>query len=508
VPLLLLALITSLLLAAPAAAAVDVYVSTGSGSSIESNPKDHNELRNAVPVVNQPANEVGWINTGRREVTWEDETTPVVSLDLLASPGGLPGDYFNRVVRAGLHLSTPGTGFTVSQDDDTGTDADPDLERFDDVRTDYAFSSWVGQRLFAPLGSRIVDVSFFKPGTDVPATVSLFGAIVSGVDRDPSTTSAQAFDEQGNALGAAQSVPRKTTAGLSFIGFRTTAGERIARVRLTLGDAPLGAVEPAQDVVVLDDVFYDEPWRTMPSLSLATASFTGGESQGAATVTVRRAGTSEGTATVGYFADEGPAKEPEDYGAVNGTLTFAPGELTKTFTIPIVADALTEGDETLTVTLTNAKGGAVISPASASVTIADAVSVPATPSKSTSATPITPVTPTPADRTAPRLALTGIPAKLKLAAFKKGVTVRVSANEAFSLEADLRGTARKATISAVGDLILGERDLPLGTGNRSVTLKPSAKLLKGVRRLTARLVLRATDAAGNRTVESRKITIR
>src|SRR4029079_7576313 len=47
----------------------------------------------------------------------------------------------------------------------------------------------------------------------------------------------------------------------------------------------------------------------------------------------------------------GKASERCDYATVAGRLQFGIGETTKTFTIPIVDDALVEGDETLTVNL-------------------------------------------------------------------------------------------------------------------------------------------------------------
>jgi hypothetical protein len=66
------------------------------------------------------------------------------------------------------------------------------------------------------------------------------------------------------------------------------------------------------------------------------------------------------------------ATEPVDFTRTTGTLAFAAGEPSKTFTVPTATDGATEGAETFTVTLSNASAGTVLSPARATVTINDA----------------------------------------------------------------------------------------------------------------------------------------
>src|SRR5438552_19168528 len=57
--------------------------------------------------------------------------------------------------------------------------------------------------------------------------------------------------------------------------------------------------------------------------------------------------------------------------ADSGTLKFAPGETSKTISVPITDDAYTEGSERFGVTLTNAVGAALGTQANTTVTIAD-----------------------------------------------------------------------------------------------------------------------------------------
>ena len=71
---------------------------------------------------------------------------------------------------------------------------------------------------------------------------------------------------------------------------------------------------------------------------------------------------------VKYATSDGTATQGEDYTGVSGTLRFAPGETSKTVSVTVLDDAHDEGSETLTLTLSNARG-AVIDDATAVGTI-------------------------------------------------------------------------------------------------------------------------------------------
>jgi subtilisin family serine protease len=107
------------------------------------------------------------------------------------------------------------------------------------------------------------------------------------------------------------------------------------------------------------------------SLAFAAAAFAVSESAGTAVVTVNRSG-SLGAAAVEYAVAQGSATPGGDYTNINGTLSWAAGESEpKTFAIPIVDDALPEALESFTVTLTNATGAPLGTPAVATVQITD-----------------------------------------------------------------------------------------------------------------------------------------
>ena len=72
--------------------------------------------------------------------------------------------------------------------------------------------------------------------------------------------------------------------------------------------------------------------------------------------------------TVDYATSDGTATAGEDYTAVSGTLTFALGETTKTVSVPIIDDSVSETDETFTLTLSSVSG-ALLGDAEAAGTI-------------------------------------------------------------------------------------------------------------------------------------------
>ena len=65
-----------------------------------------------------------------------------------------------------------------------------------------------------------------------------------------------------------------------------------------------------------------------------------------ATLTISLSNPSMFAITVDYATADGTATSPADYTSAAGTVSFAPGVITRTFTVPIVGDTLDEFDET------------------------------------------------------------------------------------------------------------------------------------------------------------------
>jgi hypothetical protein len=118
-------------------------------------------------------------------------------------------------------------------------------------------------------------------------------------------------------------------------------------------------------------ITYDfEPPSDTGTFQFSQATYTVGENQATATITVTRTGSTAGTATIHYATSDGTATQGADYVATSGDVTFASGETSKTFTVSILDDGAAEPDETVTLTLSNPTYGATIgSPNPATLTI-------------------------------------------------------------------------------------------------------------------------------------------
>jgi hypothetical protein len=94
-----------------------------------------------------------------------------------------------------------------------------------------------------------------------------------------------------------------------------------------------------------------------PSLAVSDAMVTEGDSGTKnALFTVSLSAASAGPVTVDYATVDGSAKAPGDYAATSGTLTFAPGELSKQVAVAVVGDTLDEPHETYSLELSNPSG--------------------------------------------------------------------------------------------------------------------------------------------------------
>jgi hypothetical protein len=216
------------------------------------------------------------------------------------------------------------------------------------------------------------------------------------------------------------------------------------------------------------------------SVQFTASSFTQSES-GPATIEVSRSGTLAETATVDFSTQDGSATTG-DYVPSSGTLTFAPGETTKSFSVPLADDGITEGDETVNLVLSSSSSPMSLgAPAVATLTIAN--------------------------DPAPTFSLKKVASSMKLGAFLKGIKVSIDPSEAASLKGELLGTVKSARVSSY-NLSLVSKSLTLGAGKRTLTLKPSKRLVGSPRgKFKVRLRVTATDGAGNSTVVNKTITV-
>ena len=182
---------------------------------------------------------------GRREINWDGVP------DDKAAPAFLPADFFKG---RGVILKTPGQGVQVSARAGNFPGVPP---RFGNINPTYAqtFQHFSAERVFSPIGSNIVDVTFVVPGTDRAAVVRGFGAVYVDVDKDH--TAFEFFDAGNKSLGRFTVPPND--GGFSFLGVLFEK-PIVARVRIEYGTSPLGPDDSAEnDVAVMDDFIYDEP---------------------------------------------------------------------------------------------------------------------------------------------------------------------------------------------------------------------------------------------------------
>ena len=108
------------------------------------------------------------------------------------------------------------------------------------------------------------------------------------------------------------------------------------------------------------------------SLQFNATSYSVGEGDGGATIEVTRVGNTTNAVTIDYATNDGTASNRTDYITTSGTLQFAPGDIQKSFVIPIVDDLYVEGNQTINLSLTKPGGGAFAgSPTASVLTIID-----------------------------------------------------------------------------------------------------------------------------------------
>ncbi|WP_143218430.1 Ig-like domain-containing protein, partial [Acidovorax sp. T1m] len=157
------------------------------------------------------------------------------------------------------------------------------------------------------------------------------------------------------------------TATLTAVQDALDEADETAIIEITGVSGGGGATESGaqqQTVTIIDD----DP---TPSLSVANVSQVEGISGSSnQTFTVTLSAASAQAVSVGYATSNGTATAGSDYTASSGTLTFAPGETTKTFTVAVAGDTTAESDEAFTVTLSG-PSNATLGTASATGTIQD-----------------------------------------------------------------------------------------------------------------------------------------
>jgi len=108
----------------------------------------------------------------------------------------------------------------------------------------------------------------------------------------------------------------------------------------------------------------------LPStLQFSATSYTAGLNDKDIQITVTRSDNTSGPASVDYTVMDGTATQKSDYIAAQGTVSFAPGDTSRTFTVLLIHNGLRKGTVTATMTLQNAVGATLGMPSSATLEI-------------------------------------------------------------------------------------------------------------------------------------------
>jgi Ca2+-binding RTX toxin-like protein len=116
------------------------------------------------------------------------------------------------------------------------------------------------------------------------------------------------------------------------------------------------------------------------------------------------------------------------------------------------------------------------------------------------------------DVQAPRCTLSGVQPTVTTKSFFGGFNLKVACDESARLLVQVVARVKRAgqvTTSAVGELVLAEATRAAGTGARTLRLKGSKRFKRSLgKRFTVRLRVESTDAAGNRSVTTKKLVVK
>lgn len=109
-----------------------------------------------------------------------------------------------------------------------------------------------------------------------------------------------------------------------------------------------------------DEFTYTQAQSDPGQLQFASGTQTANETDSVVAVSVSRTNGSDGTVSVDYSISDGTGKAGIDYASSSGTVTFGPGETSKTIDVTLFDAGKSSGTSTFTITLTNPTGGATL----------------------------------------------------------------------------------------------------------------------------------------------------
>src|SRR4029453_213403 len=231
-----------------------------------------------------------------------------------------------------------------------------------------------------PLGFFLVDAQLVATiiDDDLPPEISVVGATVA--EGNAGTKNLAPTLNLSEASGKTITVPYTTTDGTATAGsdyvpksgsFNFLPGARLVTVNVTINgdtiaegnETVLVDLAPAINGTLLSNqmvglIAADDP---LPLVSIVDVKTTEGNS-GSRTLsfTVTLSAASPATISVPFTTAPQTAQSGVDFTATSGTLTFSPGQTSRTVVVLLVTDTLAETDETFLVTLGSPSGAVIL----------------------------------------------------------------------------------------------------------------------------------------------------
>jgi len=186
-----------------------------------------------------------------------------------------------------------------------------------------------------------------------PVTLSAPFAKTVSVGYATANGTASAGTDYVAATGTVSFAPGDTSKTITVLVNGDTAPEAGETFTLTLSgptNAVLGAAV-GTGTIANDDA---------ATLSIGNVSVTEGNAGTSAAFTVTLSPASAQTVTVAFATADGTATAGSDYTAASGTLTFEPGETTKTIPVAVIGDTAFEPNETFSVTLSGPTNASLV----------------------------------------------------------------------------------------------------------------------------------------------------
>jgi hypothetical protein len=165
------------------------------------------------------------------------------------------------------------------------------------------------------------------------------------------------FTKPANIPSTITFAPGETEKTFDFAILGDTRAESAESLKLTLSDSINAGISTPTTTISITE---DDP---LPALAVNSVSIVEGNSGTSQLVfTVTLTGASDSTVTVNFATVDGTAKsvgDLKDFLSTSGTLSFAPGETTKTVAVTIMGDPYMETDEAFTLALSGVSNASI-----------------------------------------------------------------------------------------------------------------------------------------------------